>query len=67
MDQMLLMRLRDCAESTARGYIDHGFPEKMHKLEGMGYVVKTGKGYKTTRSGEEFLESDEGKAQLRKL
>ena len=67
MNEMLLIRLRDCAESTAAGVIDCGFPRAMQQLAAMGYVVKTGAGYQISKHGREYLDSDEGKAALGKL
>jgi len=51
VDEMLLMRLNDCATSTRLGMTDRGFPDYMRRLLGLGYVKPIGEGYRITDAG----------------
>lgn len=55
VDEMLLLRLRDCATATRVGQIDRGFPAYMKRLAGMGYVKPIDDGHQVTEAGLEHL------------
>lgn len=67
MDDMALMRLRDCAISTRLGVPDQGFPDTMARLAALGYVEKVDRGYKVTAAGFSYLRDLMVVEQLRKL
>ncbi len=67
MDDMALMRLRDCAISTRLGMADQGFPETLAHVAAMGYVTFCDPGYKVTPKGFDFLREPEIVERLRKL
>ncbi len=55
MDEMLMLRLKDCARSTRVGVVDQGFPRAMAQLVSMGYVRPEGKGHVVTEAGEALV------------
>ena len=67
MDDLLLMRLRDCSISTRLGVADQGFPDYMRRLAALGYVTQVGSGFKVTAAGAEYLKSPSTVERLRKL
>lgn len=67
MDDLLLLRLRDCAHSTRVGMIDQGFPAYLAKLAALGYAEQVGEGYRVTDAGFAYLNTDEIKIKLRTL
>lgn len=51
LEELLLMRLRDCGVSSKLGMADQGFPTDLRKLAALGLVERSGEGFKITKMG----------------